>query len=43
MSSTSPFARYFLGGQNDPALVSGPGFNIPQAPRTVVLSAEWRE
>ena len=33
----------FLGGENDPSLVSGPGFSIPQAPRTEVLSAEWRE
>jgi 5-amino-6-(5-phosphoribosylamino)uracil reductase len=33
----------FLGGQNDSALVSGPGFSISHAPRTEVLSAEWRE
>lgn len=32
----------FLGGQADPSLVSGEGFSIAQAPRTEMLSAEWK-
>ena len=32
----------FLGGQQDSALVSGPGFTIAQAPRTEVISSEWQ-
>ena len=31
-----------LGGQNDPTLVTGPGFSVAEAPRTEVLSAEWK-
>lgn len=31
-----------LGGQNDPALVSGPGFRVAEAPRTEVLKADWQ-
>jgi 5-amino-6-(5-phosphoribosylamino)uracil reductase len=30
-----------LGGPHDPALVSGPGFRVAEAPRTEVLSSEW--
>lgn len=33
----------FLGGQHDPALVSGPGFLVSNAPRTEVLSATWKD
>jgi 5-amino-6-(5-phosphoribosylamino)uracil reductase len=32
-----------LGGRDDPTLVTGPGFRVADAPRTEVLSAEWRE
>lgn len=32
----------FLGGQDDPTLVTGPGFSVTNAPRTEVLSAEWK-
>ncbi len=32
-----------LGGQDDPTLVTGQGFSVPQAPRTKVLSADWLE
>lgn len=32
-----------LGGKNDPALVSGEGFSVAEAPRTEVISAEWKE
>nr|AIA16731.1 RibD C-terminal domain protein [uncultured bacterium] len=31
-----------LGGRNDPSLVTGQGFRVAQAPRTEVLSQEWR-
>jgi len=31
-----------LGGQNDPALVTGHGFTVAEAPRTEVLGAEWK-
>ena len=31
-----------LGGMDNPALVAGPGFRISEAPRTEVISAEWR-
>lgn len=31
-----------LGGRDDPALVSGAGFSVAQAPRTEVLSADWK-
>jgi 5-amino-6-(5-phosphoribosylamino)uracil reductase len=30
-----------LGGQTDPALVTGPGFPVTQAPRTTVRSSTW--
>lgn len=33
----------FLGGTTDPALVAGEGFRIVDAPRTQVLSADWKE
>jgi len=33
----------FLGGADDPPLVSGAGFTVAEAPRTRVLSAEWLE
>lgn len=31
-----------LGGKQDPGLVSGPGFRVAEAPRTQVLSCEWK-
>jgi len=31
-----------LGGKDDPSLVNGEGFNIAEAPRTEVLSQEWK-
>jgi 5-amino-6-(5-phosphoribosylamino)uracil reductase len=30
-----------LGGQNDPTLVTGPGFTVANAPRTTVRSSNW--
>lgn len=30
-----------LGGKDDPALVTGPGFWVAEAPRTEVLKADW--
>jgi len=30
-----------LGGQHDPALVTGPGFSVPNAPQTTVLTSDW--
>jgi 5-amino-6-(5-phosphoribosylamino)uracil reductase len=30
-----------LGGQHDPALVTGSGFTVASAPRTEVISSEW--
>jgi 5-amino-6-(5-phosphoribosylamino)uracil reductase len=30
-----------LGGQSDPALVTGPGFPVANAPRTTVRSQQW--
>ncbi len=32
-----------LGGKDDPALVTGHGFTVAEAPRTEVLGAEWKE
>lgn len=37
------FCPVLLGGKNDPSLVSGEGFTVAQAPRTEVISAEWKE
>lgn len=31
-----------LGGKDDPSLVTGHGFTVAEAPRTEVLSAEWK-
>lgn len=31
-----------LGGKNDPGLVTGAGFRVAEAPRTEVLSSEWK-
>lgn len=31
-----------LGGKDDPGLVTGPGFRVANAPRTEVLSSEWK-
>ncbi len=31
-----------LGGKEDPTLVTGPGFRVAEAPRTTVISKEWR-
>lgn len=31
-----------LGGKDDPSLVTGSGFSIAEAPRTEVLSSEWK-
>lgn len=31
----------FLGGRDDPSLVTGEGFTVADAPRTEVLSSEW--
>ena len=32
-----------LGGEQNPVLVGGPGFQVATAPRTEVLSSEWKD
>jgi 5-amino-6-(5-phosphoribosylamino)uracil reductase len=32
-----------LGGKEDPSLMSGTGFTVAEAPRTEILSSEWKD
>jgi 5-amino-6-(5-phosphoribosylamino)uracil reductase len=32
-----------LGGKDDPSLMSGTGFTVAEAPRTEIISSEWKE